>query len=342
MESAKQVAALAPLGLLLLAACAGPRGPLADYERYVYREEQPVARSGQLTATFLGTSTVLFTDGETAILTDGFFTRPSTGKMLFGRIASDPARVRSALQRAGITHLAAVMPIHSHHDHAMDAAEVARQTGAIVVGSESTANIARGCGLPESQIHVVKPREAMQFGRFKVTWIPTVHTPMGGPISRLTGIGKTIDAPLKQPAHLWQFREGGSYTLFIEHPWGNVLFNGGTGFVPDALAGLRADVVFLGIAQLGKLRPSYRERYFHELVERSGATRIIPVHWDDFSLPLDEPLRPVSSPADDFPAAMDFLVEKLPGPPARALIVMPAWSTIALYREKMSGDSAAR
>ena len=56
--------------------------------------------------------------------------------------------------------VAAVIPLHAHYDHAMDAPEVARRTGALLLGSESSANVARGWGLPERQIQVAKLGQA--------------------------------------------------------------------------------------------------------------------------------------------------------------------------------------
>ena len=48
---------------------------------------------GRLRAVFLGVSTILLTDGETAVLTDGFFSRPSKLDLAFKRLAPNRARV---------------------------------------------------------------------------------------------------------------------------------------------------------------------------------------------------------------------------------------------------------
>ena len=37
----------------------------------------------------------------------------------------------------------------------------------------------------------------------------------------------------------------------------------------------------------------YLPAYLAEVADAVGATRIVPVHWDDFTRPLDEPLRPM-------------------------------------------------
>src|SRR5438128_1432793 len=105
---------------------------------YAQLAPAPVAgKAAGLRVTFLGVSTLLFNDAETALRTDGFFTRPDPRTVFTRKLAPDSERIAKCLERAGITRLAAVIVTHSHYDHAMDAPEVARRTGAVVVGSES-------------------------------------------------------------------------------------------------------------------------------------------------------------------------------------------------------------
>lgn len=119
---------------------------------------------GALTVRFTGTSTLLFSDGETAWMVDGWFTRVGPLSLVSGTIEPDLDGITQGLARNGLggpdARLAAVIPIHSHFDHAMDAPEVAKRTGALLIGSESTANIGRGWGLPEAQIRVARDHEA--------------------------------------------------------------------------------------------------------------------------------------------------------------------------------------
>jgi L-ascorbate metabolism protein UlaG (beta-lactamase superfamily) len=77
---------------------------------------------------FLGTSTVLITDGESSILVDGFLSRPSLRRLLTG-VRPDEAAIGAALRRAGIDRLDVVAVSHSHVDHALDAPIVADKTG---------------------------------------------------------------------------------------------------------------------------------------------------------------------------------------------------------------------
>jgi L-ascorbate metabolism protein UlaG (beta-lactamase superfamily) len=270
--------------------------------------------------TFLGVSTVLITDGETALLTDGFFTRPGLLRTLVGKIEPDAAVIRRCLERAGITKLAAVFVVHSHYDHAMDAPEVARRTGALVVGSESTANIARGAGLAEDGIRVVRSGEPMSFGRFRVTMILARHFPHG------MAMGE-IREPLVPPARATDYLDGGSYAVLIEHDDRSLLINASAGYVEGALRPYRADVVLLGIAGLATRDEAYGKAYWKEVVEAVQARRVIPIHWDDFTLPLDEPLRPMPRLLDDFDATMRFVTEAARS--ARIdLRLVPEWKTV--------------
>lgn len=256
-----------------------------------------------LTVTYLGVSTLLFDDGETAILTDGFFTRPGLGEVLFGRVEPDPELIARHLAYAGVDELAAVIVLHSHYDHAMDSPEVARQTGALLIGSESTANVGRGWGLAEERIRVADGETAYRFGKFTVTLVPSKHLPHGMAMG-------DIEQPLTPPARATDYKEGGSYSVFVEHEGHRILVQGSAGFVEGRLRNRPADIVFLGIGGLNTQDADYRRRYWNETVRATGAKRVFPIHWDDFTRPLSEPLVPMPYLTDDFDANMRFLIER--------------------------------
>lgn len=205
----------------------------------------------------------------------------------FGRIAPNHDVIIESLQRARVRALDAVIPVHSHYDHALDAPAVAALTGAAVVGSASTANIARGYGLPERQIRTVAYGAVLRFGRFTVTMLPAEHTP--DPMAR-----GSVAQPVVPPARFTAYRMGACFAVLVECDDRSLLVNGSAGFVPGALRGRRADVVYLGIPTLGKQSDEYRDDLWREVVESTEARRIIPVHWDDFWQPLDRPLVPMA------------------------------------------------
>ena len=104
-----------------------------------------------------GVTTLLIDDGDSALMTDGFFSRPPLTSVATRRISSSLPRVDGCLARLDVTRLDAVMPVHTHYDHAMDSALVAQRTGARVVGGTSAAHIGRGYGLPDDQVVVAAP-----------------------------------------------------------------------------------------------------------------------------------------------------------------------------------------
>lgn len=271
---------------------------LAPYPALWLAPAEPAA--GQLRVTWLGVSTLLIDDGETAIMTDGFFTRPGLLKMAIN-LSPNKELVAQSLARAGVKNLAAVLVVHSHYDHVMDSPEVAQQTGAVLVGSESTVNVGRGWGLPEDRMIAVKGGEELKLGKFKVMLIKSQHFPHG----KLMG---EIMQPLVSPARASAYLEGGSYSIHIEHGNRRMLVQGSAGFVEGAMDNYPADVVFLGIGLLGTKDIGYQTAYWNEVVQATGAQRVIPIHWDDFFRPLDQPLVPLPSLLDDFDGAMQFIL----------------------------------
>jgi L-ascorbate metabolism protein UlaG (beta-lactamase superfamily) len=255
---------------------------------------------------FAGVATLLFDDGETAWMTDGFFSRPSLLRTVFTRIAPDRGAIDAGLRSLNVDRLAAVVPVHSHYDHAMDAPLVALQTGALLIGSESTLNIGRGLGMPEDRMRRVLPGDSVRLGRWTLTWLQGRHVPL--PIAR-AGVVETIDVPLVPPAHALQWREGQTWSIVAAHPAlaAPLLVLGSAGFVPGGLQGQRAGTVFLGVGSAGKQPPEYLSRWWDESVKTVGAKRVIAIHWDDFGVPLSQPLLAFPYLIDDLGATMHHL-----------------------------------
>jgi L-ascorbate metabolism protein UlaG (beta-lactamase superfamily) len=282
-------------------------------------------RLGEPRVTFLGVSTLLIADGRNAILTDGFFSRPGLLRVLLGRIAPDSQAIEAGLKRAGVERLDAVIVAHSHYDHAIDAPEVARRTGAMLVGSTSTANVGRGCAFAEERMRVVAGIAEMTFGDFRVTIVPSRHLPHG------MAMGE-IEAPLVPPARALDYREGGSFSIFVQHPRGTLLVQASAGFVDGALAGRKADTVLLGVGGLSTMDEAYPQGYWREVVEAVGARRVIPIHWDDFTRPLTDPLAPMPRLLDDLDATLAFLSAR-----ASAAQIDLAWLPIAQPVDPFAG-----
>ena len=248
----------------------------------------PSIRTGdEVTVTWLGVSTLLFDDGDTQILTDGHFTRASLLELsLILPLESDVATINRVMSDFRINRLAAIVPVHSHFDHAMDVGIVANRSTAVILGSESTANIARGANVPVNQYQILANGESRQFGNFTITLISSQHAPIAfGDGVFFPG---AINRPLRQPVRVSEYKEGTSFSVLISHPRGTALVQGSAGFIERNLHNQSADVVMLGVSGLDRLGSSYARQYWTETVAATGANRVFPIHFDDFTRPFGE------------------------------------------------------
>ncbi|MGC2345234.1 MAG: MBL fold metallo-hydrolase [Mycobacterium sp.] len=274
-----------------------------DLAQHSHRFSVPVADSdAPLTVTWLGVSTLLIDDGSSMLMTDGFFTRPGLARVGLGKVSSSRARVDGCLARAKVKRLAAVVSVHTHFDHALDSALVADRTGALLVGGASAANVGRGHGLAENRMTVAESGEPIRLGAFDLTLIESRHSPP----DRFPG---TITEPVVQPVKAAAYRCGEAWSAFVHHRSSGrrLLIQGSAGFVKGSLAGRQADVVYLGVGQLGVQPESYIVDYWAETVRAVGARRVVLIHWDDFFRPLSKPLRALPYVADDLDVSLRIL-----------------------------------
>ncbi len=276
-----------------------------DLARYADRFDAPVAEpDAPLSVTWLGVATLLLDDGSSALMTDGFFSRPGLTQVAAGKLAPSAARVDGCLARAKVSRLAGVIPVHTHFDHALDSALVADRTGAQLVGGESAANVGRGHGLAEDRLMVAVSGQPIALGAYDVTLVESHHCPP----DRFPGV---ISQPVVPPVKVSAYRCGEAWSTLIHHrPSGHrLLIQGSAGFVSGALDGQRAEVVYLGVGQLGVQPRSYLVDYWTEVVRAVGARRVVLIHWDDFFRPLSEPLRAFPYAADDLDVSIRVLDE---------------------------------
>lgn len=295
--------ALATLGYLALSKRPAPPPPTEWVA-------ESASTQGPVRAVFAGVSTVCLDDGETTLLVDGFFSRPPARRVLLGRIAPDVAAIEDGLRRMAVSSAAAVIVTHSHYDHALDAPEVARQTGADLIGSASTLMLGRGAGLPADRLRRAEPGEAMTYGAFEVRVVATEHSPKPAWPGPITG-------PVHPPTRASAYKMGTCFIVHITHTDSGgrrrrLLLQASAGYVPGSLLDAPAEVAFLGVPTLGKQPPQYREAYWRETVTVPGVRRVLPVHWDDFTdgRSADDDLRPLPSLFDDLDVTREFLAAK--------------------------------
>ena len=276
------------------------RPDLRDYAGYF---DVPSAEpSASLTVVWAGVTTLLIDDGDSALMTDGFFSRPSLLEVGLRPLSPSAPRIDGCLARIGVDRLEAVLPVHTHFDHAMDSAVVAERTGARVVGGTSAAQVGRGHGLPEDRVVTVTPGEPITLGAYDVTLIEAEHCPP----DRVPGV---ITEPVVPPVKVSAYKCGEAWSTLLHHRPSDrrLLIVGSAGFVRGALTRRRAEVVYLGVGQLGLQPEQYLVDYWTETVRTVGARRVVLIHWDDFFKPLHKQLRALPYAHDDLDVSMRVL-----------------------------------
>lgn len=292
---------------------------------------------GSVTVRYTGTSTLLFSDGETDWMVDGWFSRFGPLEVVGGEIAPDLDAITRGLAANEVDRLAVVIPVHSHYDHAMDSPEVAKRTGAVLWGSESTANIGRGWGLEEDRIRIAVDGEPVRFGSFTITLIATRHFQFPDPAVRERALAEPeIREPLVPPVGSFDYRVGQPYAIHVAHPRGRFLVQGSAGYIEGGLARYEADVVFLGTGGLGGQTEDYREAYWHETVTTISAKRVIPIHWDSLTGPIEGPFTgPVRAARVLFGGggdrALEFLRRKAKDHPELTFSTLPRYDEVVLF-----------
>lgn len=258
-----------------------PGHPLRFFLRKEPEYTRVVEVDGKSRVRFLGTAGfVIDAHGRTVVL-DPFLSRPGITTTVTGRLVPDEVLISREIPRAHD-----VLVGHSHHDHALDAPVVCRQTGARLLGSASTLNIARAAGLPEAQYVEVHERA----GGHRVECGPVTATAYRSRHGRVyfgrVTLPGDIPRPPSWPPRLTELRHGPVFTWHLDLGGATVLHVDSADFIDEELEGVRADVVCL--CAIGRV---YRRDYTRRIVELVRPEVVIPCHWDDFTLPYDAPPR---------------------------------------------------
>lgn len=229
--------------------------------------------------TWLGTAGVCLSDSDTGLLIDPYVSRFGPCDVAFRRpLVPDRDVIRAWARSPGRVKIRAVIVSHSHFDHVADAPLFARETGALLVGSESTINVGRGAGLEEKQMRIARPGQTMRFGSFSVRFLESRHGPFL--MGRVPYAGD-IAEPLVQPAMARDYRVGTVFSLLLRHPEGSIIHHGSAGFIPGMYDDSATDVLLLGIA--GR---NHTPGYVKHVAARTEPKLLIPIHADNFFRPL--------------------------------------------------------
>jgi len=254
------------------------------YRSRLMQMQSRAQENNSVSIIWLGTAGVLVSDGITGILIDPYVSRFGFFKIAMGlHLQPNKVLVKNWTAHLGEDLVGAVVVSHSHFDHCLDAPYFAMATGAFLAGSESTLNAGRGASLAEERLKAVRPGYTIALGAFTLTFIESIHGP--ALFGRVPYKG-TIDKPLIPPRAARDYKLGQTYTILISHPFGTILHHGSAGFIPGMYDGITADVVLLGIVGRGDTGT-----YLTNIPVKLGAKLVIPIHFDNFFVPLEKGLR---------------------------------------------------
>ena len=243
--------------------------------------------------TYLGTAGWEITHGTTVILVDPYFTRLPRSSfrswtetrdgiplaMLGDSVVTpDTAAINARVRRANY-----VLVGHSHHDHLLDVPYIARRTGAIVIGTESTRNIAHAHGLADNKLITVRGGEDYDFGTFSLRVIPSLHSALA---HKTFFDPRVAPRDLAPPLRLRDYPEGRTLAFLIRLGGCEIFALGSMNYIERELLGLSPDVALVGsTARRREIRD-----YTGRLMRALGMPRLVlPNHWDDETLPFSDP-----------------------------------------------------
>ena len=260
------------------------------------------ARAGQtpggtgLRLTYLGAAGWEITDGKTTVLVDPYFTRakyptpndpvpPTDPRPLVTNssiVPSDTAVIDAHVTRADV-----IVITHTHPDHTLDLPYIAKKTGAMVVGTASTANLSRASGVPDNRLRIVSGREELKFNDVTIRVIPSLHGIFRPPNPNAPPpTPPLLPADAKPPFAYGQHAEGGTLAYAIRIAGREIVLFGSMNFIESELTGFRPDIALIGAMP----ERSFIENYTPRLLKALGNPKLVlPTHWDAFNVPFDAP-----------------------------------------------------
>lgn len=222
----------------------------------------------------------------------------------------DPASIDAHITKADY-----ILITHGHDDHMLDAPYISKKTGAVIVCTESAANIARAWGVgtrfdPQhvdlgkigtQPLIVVRRGEDFQFQDFSLEVIPSLHTALFGKRYNDGFWAGNTPPGLKAPLHESDYKEGGTLIYLLRIAGHRIFIMGSMNYIGRNVAGLRPDIAIIGAGSDRKQVYRYTERLMRALGDPAV---VFPTHWDDYGTkPRSEALRQVGTFVSEVRAA---------------------------------------
>lgn len=223
---------------------------------------------------YLGTAGFVVELAQRTLVIDPFVTRPGLRDTLFHPLEPNARLISQLIPRADDVLLG-----HTHYDHALDAPEVCKQTGARLIGSPSAWRIGYAAGLPESQLIETVGSEDIACGAVTVRGLPSKH---GKVYSKKVPLAGPVPGWFEWPGRLADFRHGLVFNWLLSGAGVSMIHVDSADFIEEELEGQTCDVLCL--CAIGRHR---RPHYVERAVELLKPRVVIPCHWDWFGTPYE-------------------------------------------------------
>jgi len=228
---------------------------------------------------WLGTAGYRITYEGRSLLIDPYLTRvPLSAVVKREVVHADPLLHDRYLAGAG--DVAGILVGHTHFDHAIDVAALARRFGVDAYGSASLAHLMSLHGL-SSQAVEVDPDRTYEIGPFVVRFVPSLHSKL------ILGYAVPSDGELTCE-HLdalspTAYRCGQVYGIHITAGETTLYHQGSANLIDELVPAGGVDVFLAGIA--GR---RFTDRYWDRILRRLDPAVVLASHYDDFFRPLAE------------------------------------------------------
>ncbi len=253
----------------------GDRGALADLE------SRPLELPASLEIQWLGVSGYRIAFEGKSLYIDPYLSRVPLRSLLLRRQAiPDPAAIDRFLPATD--DCAGVLVGHTHFDHAVDAPAVARRFGCRAYGSGSLVHLMSLHGLADRAVEV-EPHRVYGLGPFEVSFVPSVHSKL------LLGLAVPYSGELTcehlDALHPAAYACGQVWGIRIEVAGISIYHQGSANLIDEQVPEGGVDVFLAGVA--GR---NFTDRYWERILPKLDPAAVVPTHYDDFFVPLDEDL----------------------------------------------------